>query len=144
MADELWTPPPRPDMARSLYEQTEAERRKNPEKFKLDLERLMESARQSTGLSDFGGEEFIRPMERLLDSMECEADLNALGIKAGKGLARVPLENRLKMASIQKERPELFEAEVERPIFIVGGSRTGTTLLQRLLAVDPGNRALVA
>jgi hypothetical protein len=47
------------------------------------------------------------------------------------------LRGRLELQATQQSHPQLFAKRIERPIFIVGGSRTGTTLLQRLLGSDP-------
>ena len=97
-----------------------------------------------TGLSDFGDDAFQSNFHRLLDAMNHEARLNAAGVMFAQALLMIPLGNRLKMVHFLKEQPEMFDHRIDRPIFIVGGSRTGTTLLQRLLNVDPGNRTLLA
>lgn len=144
MSGELWKPAPKSAGVKAMYDLAEEQRRKDPARFELSVDRLMESARRNMGLSDFNGDEFIPAFERLVDSMNREAGLNAVGLKAAKGLVRTPLEQRLKMEELFAARPGLSEIEVRRPIFITGGSRTGTTLLQRLLAVDPGNRALLS
>jgi hypothetical protein len=50
------------------------------------------------------------------------------------------LANRLKVRDWWKRHPELESERVERPIFIVGQGRTGTTILHELLTLDPRNR----
>jgi len=47
---------------------------------------------------------------------------------------RMRLVNRLMIVEAGKHRPEIAESGVERPIFIVGLNRTGTTLLHRTLS----------
>jgi hypothetical protein len=51
------------------------------------------------------------------------------------------LENRLLLAETRKRHPEIAAAPVERPLFITGLPRTGTSILHELLAQDPGSRA---
>jgi len=45
--------------------------------------------------------------------------------------------NRLKLHDWLSRHPEILEEAIERPIFILGLPRTGTTLLHDLLALDP-------
>jgi hypothetical protein len=144
MTDTLWKPTPRSDAAQRVYAQAEASRKQNPDAFRLTLEGLKEMACAMTGLSDFGDDAFASNFQRLLDATNHEARLNAAGVMFAQSLLVIPLGNRLKMVHLRKEQPELFRRPIDRPIFIVGGSRTGTTLLQRLLNVDPGNRTLLA
>ena len=47
------------------------------------------------------------------------------------------LSNRLRLRSIGRIPPAIAETPIERPIFVVGLPRTGTTLLHSLLAEDP-------
>jgi hypothetical protein len=50
------------------------------------------------------------------------------------------LENRLKMVAFFDRHPEVAQQSIERPIFVVGPPRTGTTILHDLLEMDPDNR----
>jgi hypothetical protein len=54
------------------------------------------------------------------------------------------LARRLSIAGDVARHPDILEVEIRDPIFVVGFSRTGTTLLQSVLGADPGNRAAVA
>ena len=50
------------------------------------------------------------------------------------------LENRLRVAADWHRWPEIADVEIEKPIFVVGLPRTGSTTLHDLLAQAPGNR----
>ena len=52
------------------------------------------------------------------------------------------LATRLRIEDWHRHHPEMSALQIRRPVVIVGLPRTGTTLLQRLLAADPRNRAL--
>ena len=45
------------------------------------------------------------------------------------------------MTAYLESRPELLERPIERPVFVFGIPRTGTTLLNNLLAADPARRS---
>ena len=69
-----------------------------------------------------------------------EARLSDLGVEIAVLDIVRPLTNRLRIMQWRKQNPEIAEAPVERPIFIVGQPRTGTTILFDLLAQDPALR----
>jgi len=106
----------------------------------LRLEKLLEKACANTGLSDFGGDEFRRPLALLLDSLEKEARLSLLGRMVAKADLLRTLENRLGLVELFKKHPEITDQAIERPIFVVGPPRTGTTIFHDLLMMDPDNR----
>jgi len=104
-------------------------------------EDLLEEARQQAGLEDFGDPSFREGLGLLVYSYEREARLSALGRGAVRGRLVQFLVNRLKLHDWISRHPEILEGAVERPIFILGLPRTGTTLLHDLLALDPLSRA---
>lgn len=107
----------------------------------LDRERLLQCARERTGLSDFGDAAFIEPLDLLLKGLEEEAELTVLGrFYALADMLRI-LESRLEIIDIEKRHPEIADEEITTPIFVLGMGRTGTTILHELLAQDPANRA---
>jgi hypothetical protein len=110
----------------------------------LEEESLMRNARRVTGLSDFGDEEFREPLRRVLRSYAGEAALSP----TGRALKRVDLidmlATRLRVRREVSDRPELAEGAPRRPLIVTGLPRTGTTLLQRLLSLDPDARPLLA
>ncbi|MFB0950642.1 MAG: hypothetical protein QMB10_05270, partial [Halioglobus sp.] len=61
----------------------------------LSLDKLLQTATDNTGLSDFGENDFRQPLALLLEGLEKEANLSLLGrIIAKSDLVRT-LENRL-------------------------------------------------
>jgi hypothetical protein len=106
----------------------------------LGVEALLEKAMRNTGLSDFGGEEFRQPLALLVDSLEREANLSLLGRMVARSDLLRTLENRLRLVDLFRQHPEIAEQPIERPIFVVGPPRSGTTIFHDLLAMDPGNR----
>jgi hypothetical protein len=106
----------------------------------LSLDKLLQTAMDNTGLSDFGENDFRQPLALLLDGLEKEARLSLLGRIIAKGDLVRTLENRLGMVELFKQHPEIAEQRIERPIFVVGPPRSGTTIFHDLLVMDPDNR----
>jgi hypothetical protein len=104
--------------------------------FTLDA-LLAEARARSGGLDDFGPGDFRQGLRVLADALNNEACLSP----AGRGLLREKLlgqlVNRLVMEDHLRRHPEILEQAIDDPLVIVGLPRTGTTLLQRTLAVDP-------
>jgi hypothetical protein len=106
----------------------------------LDEASLLEEARVSTGLDDFGAPSFREGLQRLLDSLEREARLNAIGRLIAHGEVLRHLQNRLRVTADWKRWPEMGNVAIEKPIFVVGLPRTGSTTLHDLFAQADNNR----
>lgn len=107
---------------------------------RLDSDSLLQAARKNTGLTDFGHDRFRDPLERLVASLEAEADLTILGrMIARRDLVRL-LEARLRHTDLRKQHREIEYERIEKPLFILGMPRTGTSILHELMAQDPQNR----
>jgi hypothetical protein len=134
------SPPPKPIALRAFNRVGAALRDLGVPLVRLDERDLLGRAVRRTGLSDFGDDAFRAPLRLLLESFEREAQLSTLGrVIARTDIVRL-LENRLHIVDTLRRHPEITRAPVERPIFIVGLPRTGTTILHELLAQDPANR----
>ncbi len=107
---------------------------------RLDADDLMERARRSTGLSDFGPDTFREPLERLIASLTSDASLTALGYNIAAQQLGDALENRLRLNACITAEPEITRGRITRPVFIVGMPRTGTSILHELVAQDPNAR----
>jgi hypothetical protein len=107
----------------------------------LDPDSIEAAARRSTGLHDWGGESFrgvLRELIRLLEG----AGITPLARLASRQILIKAVSNRLRIREHVRTHPEVADVQVQRPIFIVGFPRTGTTVLQNLLACHPDRRAL--
>lgn len=111
---------------------------------RLDEASLVAAARRRARLHFFGDEGFRIPLRRLLDAIEAEARLHPLGRSIVRRILIRALANRLRIVALRERHAEIAAQPVDAPVFIVGLQRTGTTLLQRLLALHPGLRALAS
>ncbi len=111
-------------------------------KLVLHPDKMIEKACKQTGLDDFGDDSFREPLEILCRHTREGKPMTFLGrVILGQDLMN-RLKNKLKIQAEIKAHPEILEQEVPRPIIINGLPRTGSTLLQRLLAEDPMSRTL--
>jgi hypothetical protein len=104
--------------------------------FPLEPDKLIATVRKTTGLRDFGDETFLEPMQRLIDALESEADLNPLGRFMNRTNILRLLKHRLYAHELLTRHPEILERHIPDPVVVVGLARSGTTRLHRLLASD--------
>jgi hypothetical protein len=102
----------------------------------FDLAGVLADAQRKESLSDWGPGEFERPLEALLADY-ATADLNAIGVLILRAGIVHSLRMRLRAQEWIRRHPEILEERVVAPVVVVGMMRSGTTLLQRLLAADP-------
>ncbi|MBP1159689.1 hypothetical protein ABIC28_004238 [Rhodococcus sp. PvR044] len=106
------------------------------------VEDLHASATRMTGLTDFGTDDYTEALGVLLDSYASDEDLTPFGSKISRVFLRGALVARLLSEAAWKQHPEHADVPIERPIFVTGLPRTGTTALHRLLTVDPAHQGL--
>ena len=136
----MWTAPARSAEARALYDAAEADRAARPERYALDVEPIVAAAfrKDAPGADDDG--DWREGLAIYLAAARDEGRLNALGVKSIAATAIGRLQARVAIARALDAAPEIRARTIDRPIFVIGGWRTGTTLLQRLLAAVPALR----
>jgi hypothetical protein len=102
----------------------------------FDLATVLADAQRKEALSDWGPGEFEDPLGVLLADY-ARADLNAIGAHILRSGIVHSLRMRLRTQEWIRRHPEILEEQLAAPIVVVGMMRSGTTLLQRLLAADP-------
>lgn len=107
---------------------------------KLVADELIEQARKATQLERFDSESFREGLEVFLGDVN-ECSYTEQGHQRLVGSVVGALATRLKVNAYLERRPELLKRPVERPVFVFGVPRTGTTLLSNLLAADPQRRS---
>jgi hypothetical protein len=103
---------------------------------------LEDGARMATGLDDFGSSYYREGLERTVDALNNEADLNELGGVIQHATISNALIQRLRIVDTYKQHPEIDDEVIEGPVFVIGLPRTGTTALSQLVANDPQFRSL--
>jgi hypothetical protein len=108
------------------------------------VEDLHASATKACGLDDFGVDDdnYREALAVLLESFRRDADLTEFGSKMNRFFVRNALVARLVSEAAWKQHPQHAEVAIERPIFVTGLPRTGTTVIHRLLTADPRHQGL--
>lgn len=136
-----WTAPSRSAEAGVLYEAAEADRRARPERYVLGpgaTDAVVARALRGRDPADLGDEqEWSAGLAAFLASADEDGRLNALGERTAFDTAVGKLRARMAIA----DHDDIADDLSSPPIVIVGGWRTGTTFLFRLLATDPRLRA---
>ena len=107
----------------------------------LKLNDLLDFACRKTGLRDWGDQRFKDALHVLLDSVGREGKLTFFGRFALRQFLLDNLCSRLRIIETVKRFPEIGHQKIQRPIFITGWYRTGSTYLHNLLASHPHLRA---
>lgn len=106
-------------------------------------EEIVAAATRATGLDDFDGtshEEGLRILVEDLNS--AAAGLTPQGNYAQRSDVKSALVARLLSQNGFTQNPEHADVAIERPLFVMGLPRTGTTALHRLLTADPGHQGM--
>ncbi|NKB25570.1 MAG: sulfotransferase [Kiritimatiellae bacterium] len=104
---------------------------------------FIEEAQNLTGLDDFGEDGWSEGLKALVHSINEDASINRQGEEVFHKRCMENLVNRLKVVDWVNQYPEIRNESIRRPFIITGLFRSGTTILNNLLAQDPKNRPLI-
>ena len=97
---------------------------------------MAKASRQANGLTDFGDPRFEEGLDHLIDALETEDRLNGVGRFIAMSHISNLLRQRLLLTEHLRTHPEIRDEKIERPIFLVGAPRTGTSITHHLLSQD--------
>jgi Sulfotransferase family len=103
---------------------------------------FLDVAQTETGLNDFGSDSFLEGLEILVNALDSEAKLNAMGEKVLGERILGHLKQRLQVEDWYRRHPEIEEVAINSPLIGLSLPRTGSTALSFLLAQDPSARSL--
>jgi hypothetical protein len=109
----------------------------------VQLKDIIAKAQQATGLSNLGDPTVFDGLELLVNASNTEANLSAAGAQRWEANLVGILSNRLRIVDYLERHADLLQRPIERPMFVFGLPRTGTTLTINLLSADPGRRCLL-
>ena len=135
-----WDPGPRPEWVRDAiggrFDAVLAHAR-DP----FDRDALLDEARITTGLDDFGDDPFVEALDVLLASAEDESQLHVVGRWRLRTMLLGLLANRLKLREYVRRDPDVAQESIVAPVVVTGAPRSGTSILHQLLSQDPVHRA---
>lgn len=109
----------------------------------MTVDDILEAASRQTGLSDIGDPAIFEGLARLLEAYASEARFTERGFQMAHADLVTFMSIRMKVEDYLKNHPELLAAPIDKPLFVFGLPRTGTTLLINLLHADPARRSFL-
>ena len=109
----------------------------------MNVDDVIAKARAATGLTDLGDPRVLEGLSLLVKASNEEANLSEAGAQRWEANIVSTLSNRLRIVDYLKQHPELLERPIDRPMFVFGLPRTGTTLTINLLSADPTRRCFL-
>jgi hypothetical protein len=110
---------------------------------RLDVDSITEAAQRQTGLTTVGDTRFLAGLDAVVHSIRNDVwDGYTPHVRAciGRSLAHL-LASRMAVMDCRQRHPQIAAVKIEKPIFFIGMGRTGSTLIQTLMAQDPANIA---
>ncbi len=107
----------------------------------IEADSLRRGAERATGLRDYGDPRYEEGMSIILENAR-KVPITNLARVFIRETYRKALVQRLELTEHLKHHPEVLEIPVQKPVFVLGFPRSGTTLVQNLLGVVPGRRGL--
>lgn len=106
-------------------------------------EEVIAAASDQTGLTAIGDPAVLEGLERLLHAYENEARYTERGWQMAHDDLVGNMAIRMKIEGWLSDHPELLQHPIEKPMFVFGLPRTGTTLVINLLHSDPARRSFL-
>uniref|UniRef100_A0AAU3GUZ3 Sulfotransferase n=1 Tax=Streptomyces sp. NBC_01401 TaxID=2903854 RepID=A0AAU3GUZ3_9ACTN len=103
---------------------------------------LLALASEATGLADFGDDDFREGLDVLISSFDADSKLTPHGVTIARAMMTKALVARARSEAAFARHPEHTEVKIERPVFVCGLMRTGSTALHRLLSADPAHQGV--
>jgi len=107
----------------------------------LSVAQLIEDAQRATGLERFDSDSFHEGLGILVTDINNDVDRPQSLVDRFRGDLVTALTRRLKVTDYLDKHPDLLTRPIERPVFVLGIPRTGTTMVSNLLAADPARRS---
>ena len=106
----------------------------------LNATEMLSRAQESTGLTDYGDDTLPQRFATAVDLLN-GTGMDAAGRRQAEDVCHWLLTSRLEFFEDRNRYPVADEV-IERPMFVTGEPRSGTTLMHALMSVDPDARAL--
>ncbi|MBW2418586.1 MAG: sulfotransferase [Deltaproteobacteria bacterium] len=106
----------------------------------LGIEAVTRRAERATGFTDWGKPDYLERLRESLGALARDDKLNPLGELSAAIIFHWYATNRLQIVDYLKRHPQVVDIPIEKPVFITGWYRTGTTSLHNLMSLDPRSR----
>ena len=111
--------------------------------FNLDAPKILKQATKKSGF-EFESKSMRDGLECLVQSLQREANLDTFGKFLFKSQIKRAAIQRFKVEKALFDNPDITNQPINKPLFIIGMPRTGTTILHALLSCDNVTRSPLA
>lgn len=108
-----------------------------PQPDSLSFEHIVALAAQQTGESGLADPELLARLQAFIEWINARGPYSPEQLEAMGRQIQQLFAVRLQLAGDRRRIAAIAQEQIERPIFVIGFPRTGTTLLHSLLAADP-------
>jgi Sulfotransferase family len=110
----------------------------------LTLNEIVDAAREKTGgLANPDDDSWRDGLEILLKDHANVDRLTERGWASVRNRYTSALASRMEVDDFHRRNRSVSQSRIERPVFILGMPRTGTTLVSYLMSADPANRSML-
>ena len=103
---------------------------------------VVQRAQTLTDVEDPDPTHFAENLAAVVECMSGEEELTLAGVEMAVGMLALALRNRMEVDRYVADQPAVENASVDRPIFLTGLPRSGTTYFQYLFDLDPDLRMM--
>jgi hypothetical protein len=108
----------------------------------LSADAVVAEAVAMAGVAEPDTETFRSNLDLLTDSINAEAGLRPEAIGPAQTQLAHVLRNRIEVSDWLRRRPQIADEPIEKPLFLTGLPRSGTTYFQYLFDAEPSMRML--
>jgi hypothetical protein len=108
----------------------------------LTVDTVVWRAQALTDVQDPDPTHFAENLAAVVECMNGEAELTDAAVEMAVGMLAVALRNRMEVDRYVADEPALEDTSIDRPIFLTGLPRSGTTYFQYLFDLDPDLRMM--
>jgi Sulfotransferase family len=108
----------------------------------VGVDAIIAAAVEMADVADPDLETFRSNLDLLVDCINSEADLSPTSVLTTQTQLALPLRNRIEVSHWIRAHPEIEDEPIERPLFLTGLPRSGTTYFQYLFDPEPSMRML--
>lgn len=109
----------------------------------MKAQEIISKACEITGLNPFPDASYHEGLEFLVDEINRCPAVTEKSLQVMEREMVSSLTNRLRVEDYLIRHPEVLDQKIEKPVFVFGIPRTGTTFTNHLLGSDPNRRSLL-
>jgi hypothetical protein len=110
----------------------------------LNAEEIFDSTAKKNGLEKYAAPDLRKRFASLIESFNANGPIPEWSRPAALAQLSAVVKERLELARDWEMYPEIAQESIEKPFFVVGSARTGTTLMQALLSLGDGCRTTMS